>query len=353
MGVVTLVDISGGEHPQARRPTIREVARLAEVSHQTVSRYLRLDDTINPAMRERIGQAIAQLDYRPNLVARAMRSRRTGRLALLLPPGTAISSLAMFTGATAAAHEAGYVLEVVTLDGPANAQADRALELADSGFFEGIVCLTPLPVAARRPSANNTPIVVAPHYDDRMRSIGELADASITEDLIIRLAELGHRRFIHLAGDYVHTSARARRDVYLATIERLGLESHAVVDCAWQAPRARRAILDLPDEHRPTAVITANDVLAVAAITAATLRGWRVPDDLSVTGWDDNPAAAAMTPAVTTVHIDHENLGHRVVRQCLAALRGDQPPHQDQPPYQDQPLTTIVWRESTGPAPRG
>lgn len=334
-----------GARPQRRRPTIREVARLADVSHQTVSRYLKLDDTINEAMRTRIGQAIAQLDYRPNLVARAMRSSKTGRLAMLLPPGTAVSSLEVFTGATATAHAAGYVLEVVILDGPADARADRALELADSGFFEGIVCLTPLPPQTHWPTDTNTHIVVAPYYDDQMRGIGELADASVTEEIITRLAELGHERFIHLAGEYVHTSARQRRDVYLATIQRLGLRSHGVVDCDWRAEPARQAILDLPDDNRPTAVIAANDVLAVAAISAATRRGWRVPDELSVTGWDDNPVGAAMLPALTTVHIDHAHLGRRIIEQLIVAFQGGQPPERD------QPLATTIWRESTGPAP--
>jgi DNA-binding LacI/PurR family transcriptional regulator len=111
-----------------------------------------------------------------------------------------------------------------------------------------------------------------------MRHIGELADASRVGEIIQRLAEHGHRRFLHLAGDYAYTSARHRREVYLATIERLGLKSHGVVDCDWQADRARRAILDLPVQAGVTAVIAANDVLAAGAISGVTLRGWQVPE---------------------------------------------------------------------------
>lgn len=331
------------EVAERRRPTIREVARLAGVSHQTVSRYLRLDPTINDLMQQRIEQAITQLDYRPNLVARAMRNHKTGRLALVLPPGTAISSLEILTGATVAAHDAGYVVEVVTLGGTTDTRAARALELADSGLFEGLVALTPLLLGTQRPSAQTTPIVVAPEYDDQMRHIGELADASRVGEIIERLAEQGHRRFLHVAGDYAYSSARHRKEVYLATIERLGLESHGVVDCDWQADRARQAVLDLPVEAGVTAVIAANDVLAAGAISGATLRGWQVPRDLSVTGWDDNPVAAAMTPAITTVSIDHERLGRRAVMHLLAVLQGKPEPEDN------EPITTIIWRESTGP----
>jgi DNA-binding LacI/PurR family transcriptional regulator len=333
----------GGQVAERRRPTIREVARLAGVSHQTVSRYLRLDPTINGAMQQRIEQAISQLDYRPNLVARAMRNHKTGRLAVLLPPGTAISSLEILTGATAAAHDAGYVVEVVTLGGTTETRAARALELADSGLFEGLIALTPLPVGAQRSSAQTTPILVAPEYDDQMRGIGELADASRLSEMIERLAELGHRRFLHLAGDYAHAVARHRKEVYVATIERLGLESHGVVDCDWQADRARRAVLDLPVQTGVTAVITANDVLAAGAISGATLRGWQVPRDLSVTGWDDNPVAAAMTPAITTVSVDHQRLGRRSLLQLLAVLQGKPEPEDH------EPITRIIWRQSTGP----
>jgi DNA-binding LacI/PurR family transcriptional regulator len=315
------------------------------VSHQTVSRYLRADTTINEDMQRRIGQAIAQLDYRPNLVARAMRDRRTGRLALLIPSGRAVSSLEVLAGATAAAHEAGYVVEVVTLGGPVVSRAGRALELADSGLFEGILALTPLPRPAEGSMRGAAPIVVSADYDDRMRGIGELADASTVAEIVERLAARGHRRFLHLAGDYAHTSARCRRQVYLESIERLGLESHGVADCEWLADKARRAVLDLPADSGVTAVVCANDLLAAGAIRGAVERGWRVPEQLSVTGWDDNPLGAVMVPSLTTVTVDHERLGRRAIRRLLAVLQGEPEPEEH------DLITSVVWRESTGDAP--
>ncbi|MEU4654909.1 LacI family DNA-binding transcriptional regulator [Streptomyces sp. NPDC023723] len=319
------------------------MARLAGVSHQTVSRYLRSDATINEALRERIRLAIAQLDYRPNLAARAMRNRKTGRLALLMPSGTAISSLEMFAGATTAAREAGYDVEVVILGDPMESRERRVLELADYGVFEGILALTPLPALSERSTRGSTPIVVCAEYDEQMRSIGELADATTTAEIIEHLAEQGHRRFLHLAGDYAHTSARARRQVYLETIARLGLESHAVVDCDWLPDRARRSILDLPADSGVTAVIAANDLLATGAIRGAQERGWRVPGDLSVTGWDNNPLGAAMMPSLTSVAVDHERLGRRAVGRLLAVLRGEAEPDDG------GLITRVVWRESTAP----
>ncbi|GGY98325.1 LacI family DNA-binding transcriptional regulator [Streptomyces poonensis] len=193
--------------------------------------------------------------------------------------------------------------------------------------------------------SGSTPIAVSADYDDRMRGIGELADASAMAEIVERPARQGHRRFLHLAGDYAHTSARWRKQVYLETIERLGLESYGVVDCDWQAEKGRLAVRELPDDSGVTAVVCANDLLATGAIRGAVERGWRVPRDLSVTGWDDNPLGAAMMPSLTAVSVDHERLGRRAVRRLLAVLR-DEPE-----PEENDAITAVVWRESTAPAP--
>jgi DNA-binding LacI/PurR family transcriptional regulator len=320
-----------------------EVAKLAGVSHQTVSRYLRFDGGMKEPTKERIRAAIEQLDYRPNLVARAMRTRRTGRLAVLLPAGTAISSLEMLAGVTAVAHEEGYVVEVVTLGGSSQERSERVRELSDSGLFEGILSLTPLSLQGGR--AGGAPVVVSPDYDDEMRSIGEPADAFRMVEIIERLAGYGHRRFLHMAGDYAHPSARCRRQVYLRTLDKLGLESYGIADCDWSADAARQAVLALPPGSGVTAVIGANDVLAAGAIRGAWERGWRVPADLSVTGWDNNPVAAILPPTITTVAVDYERLGRRALTRLLASLRGELIPEDE------EPITHVIWRESTGPAP--
>ena len=121
-----------------RRPTIRDVARLAGVSHQTVSRHLKHDPTVSPMLAAHIDQAVAQLDYRPNLVARAMRNRSTGRLALVLPAGDARSPSEVLAGANDAAQRAGFALEVVTLP-PGELRGGRVAELADSGLYEAVL----------------------------------------------------------------------------------------------------------------------------------------------------------------------------------------------------------------------
>lgn len=328
-----------------RRPTIMEVARLADVSHQTVSRYFRAPDGLKPTTKARVQAAVEQLNYRPNLVARSMRTRRTGRLAVVVPT-LAYSPARMLAGASAAAHAAGFAVEVLSLEGGADERTQRVAELADSGQVDGIVAFAPVNDAAELEGSSGTPIVASADFDDEMRGIGELADASAVGELIRGLADLGHRRFLHITGDLQFASARARRNTYLEAIATLGLESFGVVEGDWSSESGMAAIRCLPDRDRPTAVVAPNDLVAAGAIRGAIDRGWAVPDDLSVTGWDDQPLGRLLRPALTTVEVDLESLGSRAMARLITALR-------DEPlPSEVRPIHRVIWRESTGAAPR-
>ena len=323
-----------------RRPTIRDVARLAGVSHQTVSRHLRRDPTVSPMLAAHIDQAVAQLDYRPNLVARAMRNRSTGRLALVLPAGDARSPSEVLAGASEAAQRAGFALEVVTLP-PGELSSGRVAELADSGLYEAVLSLTDLPGGGRE-RLGTVPIVSAPVYDRKLRGVGPLSEASRMLELVQGLAARGHRELLHLTGDRHHPSSQRRREAFRRAIEELGLRSAGVVDCRWDPEAARRTILDLPECTGVTAVLASDDVVAAAVVRAAAERGWRVPGDLSVTGWDDLPLGAWMSPSLTTVAIDNHRLGAELLEELLRVMRGEDP-------AMDRPsITEVVWRESTG-----
>ncbi|MEE1617685.1 LacI family DNA-binding transcriptional regulator [Brachybacterium sp. J153] len=327
----------------ARRPTIRDVARLAGVSHQTVSRHLKHDPTVSPMLAAHIDQAVAQLDYRPNLVARAMRNRSTGRLALVLPAGDGRSPTEVLAGANDAAQEAGLALEVVTLPS-GELEGGRVAELADSGLYEAVLSLTDLPGGGRE-RLGTVPIISAPVFDRRLRGVGPLSEANRMTELVQGLADLGHRELLHLTGDRGHPSSQRRREAYLHAVDDLGLRSAGVIDCGWDPEVARRTILELPADTATTAVLAADDVVAAGVIRGARERGWRIPEDLSVTGWDDLPLGAWMSPSLTTVSIDNHRLGAELLEELLRVMRGEDP-------AMNRPtITRLVWRESTGPAP--
>ena len=182
-----------------KRATIWEVARAAGVSHQTVSRYLRNEGGLRPATREKIDKAVAELDYKPNLIARSMRTRRSNRIAIVLPELTTFVPIPVLRGASAAARAAGYITDVVGLEGDEKRRAEGTLALLDSQQIEGVLSFTPLSDEVIE-AAGRRPIVVYGEYDDRMHSRGNLADGKPAAMIVRHLAELGHRRFLHVAG---------------------------------------------------------------------------------------------------------------------------------------------------------
>jgi LacI family transcriptional regulator len=330
---------------ESRRPTIKEVARLAGVSHQTVSRYLRSRSGLKPATLERIDAAVSELNYRPNLVARSMRTRRTGRLAVLLPT-MVFNPSRILHGATQAAQEAGFTVEAISVIGGTETRTERMLEIAGTGQVEGILALAPISPGAEDLLPRGETVVVAADFDDQMRGIGELADASPLVEIMEGLVEFGHRRFFHVAGNLQFASARARRAAYLDTVERLGLESVGVVDGDWSGRSGYDAVRVLPDEAMPTAVIAANDMVAAGAIRALIERGLDVPGDVSVTGWDNNEACEFLPPSLTSVEVDLEGLGRNAMLSLVKAVSG-----RELEPA-PRPLQHVIWRESTGPTTR-
>ncbi|MFK4042647.1 LacI family DNA-binding transcriptional regulator [Nonomuraea wenchangensis] len=326
------------------RVTIHEVARRAGVSHQTVSRYFRHNEGLKPETRRKIDEVVQELNYRPNLVARSMRTRRTNRLAITLPASAHLWPMRLLGAASAAAHAEGFQLEVVSVVGDARARAERVLELAASGQVEGILSLSPLDLD---PVRAPVPVVVTGDYDDNMRGVNELADASPVAEIIDYLAGLGHRVFLHIAGAQTFTSARNRKRVYEQTIESRGLTSYGVAAGDWSARSGYDAVHALPDDCGVTAIVAANDHVAMGAVRAALARGWRVPGDVSVFGWDDEELGRFATPSLSTVAVDREVQGREAVARLVAEVRGEPAP---EPAARS--LNQVIIRESAGPPPR-
>ncbi|WP_344981943.1 LacI family DNA-binding transcriptional regulator, partial [Streptosporangium fragile] len=136
-------DATGAARPK-KRATIQEVAKLAGVSHQTVSRYFRRSGGLRPRTVASIERAVAELDYRPNLAARSMRTRKSNRIVVVLPDLTNFIPAPILRGASAAAHEADYLLDVIGLEGGQESRAERVLSLLDSAQADGILSFTPL-----------------------------------------------------------------------------------------------------------------------------------------------------------------------------------------------------------------
>ncbi|SOD63404.1 transcriptional regulator, LacI family [Streptomyces zhaozhouensis] len=331
-----------------RRPTIYEVARLAGVSHQTVSRFLRKDPTMRPDTARRVSHAVRELDYRPNLAARSMRTRRTNRIAVILPETTSFVPTRLLSGAAAAAHDAGYLVDVVGLEGDAAARAERIGALLQPANVDGILSFTPLAENLRpAPGAQRVPIVVDGEYDDNMRARALLADAKAADDIIGHLADLGHRTFVHVAGPRTFASAVNRRAEYEASVARRGLVSHAVVDGDWSAGSGWRAAREVIAGSPATAVFAANDRVAFGVIRGLQSSGVDVPGRVSVFGWDDDELGRYFHPPLSTVRVNRESQGRAAFQRLLSLLHGQEPAA----PMDTAGLNHLIFRDSTAPPP--
>ncbi|GAA3284769.1 LacI family DNA-binding transcriptional regulator [Nesterenkonia halobia] len=330
-----------------RRSTIHEVARAAGVSHQTVSRYLRGLGPFRPQTIEQVEAAIEELNYRPNTIARSMRTRRTGVLSVVLPSPVEQMPTPMLAAAGEVAHREGFLMEIAVVEGSPQERAARARELMDSGRVEGVLSLSGLPGLEESPrTATTAALAVLGQYDDRLRGIGPLADASLVAEIVRRLAAMGHRRFLHVQGPQEWASAAARRQIFEETIAADGLESHGVVGGAWSPETGHSAIMELAEDSGVTAVVAANDYVAFGVMRAAHERGWRIPEDLSVVGWDDLGVSRYAVPALSTVAADRAGQGRFAMERLIALVR------EQDPPTVMPEMNTLLLRESVGPAPR-
>lgn len=324
---------------RARRPTLREVAELAGVSHQTVSRYFRPQGGLLPETAARVKKAVDTLGYTPNLTARSMRTRRSGVLALVLPG--LVGPERTIAAACDEARSSGYRVEIVIgLDEGPEALSARASELLADGQVEGVLSISSMDPESLVPAGA---VVQVDEYDHRLRAVEAAAeDQETTVEIVRQLADLGHQDLLHVGGPQDWLSARLRMAGYLEACERFGLRSHGEPSGPWHPETGRAAVLDLPDDSPVTAVVAASDDIGVGVLGALQRRGWAVPERVSVTGWDDRHLARYASPSLSTVVVDRETAGRHAMRRLIAAIEG-----REEPEAPSTPLTRVEFREST------
>ena len=327
--------------------TIYDVAQTAGVSHQTVSRFLRGFEGIRPETRERVIRALDELGYRPNQAARSLKSGQSHRIGALTHEISLVGPSRIVEGASVAAREAGYVLDIVSLDSRNPRAIEDALALITQHDLAGVLALaaTDDMTKAFEATAFRIPAYVAAESDavpDDPRSVLSREGVPL---LVAHLAELGHSRLVHIAGPMMWSAARNRVRAYEAAVRAHGLRSLGIRHGDWSAASGYRAIVELGDLHGATAVVAANDQMALGAMLALKERGVQIPGQVSVVGIDDLPESAYFDPPLTTLRNDFEGQGRAAVSRLLARME-----HADYLPVPVAPPTLVV-RRSSGPAP--
>jgi DNA-binding LacI/PurR family transcriptional regulator len=319
------------------------VARAAGVSHATVTRLLKGFAGIRPETRERVHEAIRELGYRPNLTARSLTTGRSHRIAALTHEITQVGPNKILEGANMAARDAGYLLDVITLDVHDSAAIRESIDLALQLDIAGVLALasTDEVTKAVETATFRVPLYLATGQDRMPAESPPAANGLLP--LLRHLSDLGHRDVVHIAGPPGWVGARNRTREYEAAVVELGLNSRGIIHGDWSARSGYEAIASLPDELPATAFVAANDQTALGAMLALSERGHNVPDDVSVTGVDDTPEAAYFSPPLTTLRLDFAAQGRDAVQQLLARIDGVALP------VQQPRLPELIVRRSTGP----
>lgn len=307
-----------------RGPGMTEVARVAGVSQKTVSRVVNGEPHVSPEVRDRVLRVIRELDYRPNNAARALllgRYRRIGVVTLgtaLYGPSTLLSALER------AMQRAGYSFALAgTLEGQ---RVSVAVESLLEQGVDGIVLSEPIDEGTPLRFSADVPVVSLGEGMELTEGVGAVVGADgvaaarmATEHLL----GLGHRTVWHLPGPQDWYAARDRLRGWREALEAVGApEPPLPTEGDWSPASGYAAYRQLAQLSDVTAVFAANDDMAIGALRAFAEAGLAVPDDVSIVGYDDIPAAPYLSPPLTTVRQDFTAVADHAVDTLIAMIEG-------------------------------
>ena len=309
-----------------------DVARLAGVSHQTVSRVINGQNNLRPATREKVEEAIRQLGYRPNTAARALVTRKSSTIGVIGSKSGYWGRSTVHRTIQAAGRAAGYFVSSVNLQRLTREELVDAIEHLRNQGVEGIVLISATDDAvevARAQEQWGVPVVVVEGDPARTQwtvGVDQVAGAELGTQ---HLVELGHTDIVHLAGPQEWTEARARLLGWQNAMYAAGLRPSQHVVGDWSAASGFEAGQEIAAREDVTAVFCANDQMALGLLRALHEAGRTVPGGtrgVSVVGFDDIPEAAYLIPPLTTVRQDFEAVGRRAIEILRAALAGEPAP---------------------------
>lgn len=311
-----------------RLPRLEDVAELAGVSHQTVSRVVNNHPNVSAGTRERVEAVIARLGYRRNTAARSLVTRRSQTIGVLGSELSQYGPANTLLGVERAARDAGYFVSVAALrEVSRDAILDAVRHFLDQSV-DGIVVIVPhletLAALAELPIGVQV-VAVGPDGNDTVG--GVRVDQRRGAELAVRhLIGQGHVRIGHVAGPQDWIDAVARADGWRSTLASAGLDTDLIIEGDWSAGSGYEIGRRIAATRRATALFVGNDQMALGVLRALTEAGIKVPQDVSVVGFDDQPEAGYFSPPLTVVRQDFEELGRRCMQMMFTAFDGTEGP---------------------------
>ncbi|KRD47074.1 LacI family transcriptional regulator [Oerskovia sp. Root918] len=340
---------SPGAEPSSRpRASINDVAKHAGVSAQTVSRVANGQTNVRASTRERVRVSMQALGYRPNSAARILKSGRFRSIGFVTFNLATLGTERTLNAIAEACEAAGYTTTLLPVEDPTQLEVAGAFSRLEEQAVDGII----LVMSAELDSLDelkltaDLPLVIVDSDAELPYTIVDTDQEQGARIALEHLLGLGHRDIAHISGPATSFSAKRRAAAYRQIMSDAGLEPRPVVVGDWTATSGMERMRDLlASTQPPTAVFAGNDQMALGAMHAIHAHGWKVPDDVSVVGFDDTDDAAAYWPALTTVHQNFDAVGRQATELLLSIIDGD--------PNGTQKVlvpTRLVVRASTGPA---
>jgi DNA-binding LacI/PurR family transcriptional regulator len=347
MTTVTTPGSPGAAAGRRRGPSMADVARLAGVSGQTVSRVSNGRTNVDAETRARVLAAMEELGYRPNSAARALRTGRFRSLGVIMFTLSSFGNMRTLDAIASAAEEAGYSLTLIPVPHPTRGEVSDAFQSLADAAVDGVIIV----IEAHLLDESDVelppglPVVIVDSAgDDRFTWVDTdqaLGARLATEHLL----GLGHATVRHVAGPERSYSATRRRESWEATLRSHGAIVHPPLVGDWSAESGHELGLELARDPSVTAIFAANDQMALGVLRALHESGRAVPAEVSVVGFDDMEEAASFWPPLTTVHQFFGEVGRRSVEALLHEVEsGDRR-------APSVVATELVVRASTAPPP--
>jgi DNA-binding LacI/PurR family transcriptional regulator len=307
---------------RSRAVVMADVAKLAGVSLQTVSRVINNSPHVRADTRERVQDAMRKLEYRPNPVARALVTGRSRTLGVVSFDTTLYGPASTLFGIERAAHEADYFVSIVSLRSLTRPSVISAVErLRDQGV-DGILVIAPQDSATQAllHLPEDVPVVAAEAGPDEsvpLVAVDQVAGARLAT---AHLLELGHRTVWHISGPADWLEAQDRVNGWRTTLDAAGAPAPPVLIGDWSARAGHELGRQLAANPEVTAVFAANDQMALGLLRALHEEGRRIPGEISVVGFDDIPDAEYFTPPLTTVRQNFNEMGRRSLLLLLEQI---------------------------------
>jgi DNA-binding LacI/PurR family transcriptional regulator len=345
------VDGTQRARSEGRRASMVDVARLAGVSAQTVSRVSSGYSGVLHETRGRVLAAMSELGYRPNSAARALKSGRFRTIGVIMSTLATTGNMRTLEAIVTAAVAEGQAITLLPpVAVPAHGRAPGSFSRLREEAVDGVIIVMEIHLLRRQVISipPGVPIVVVDSDAGNEYAVVDSDQAAGAASAVQHLLDLGHRNVWHIAGPPESFAAQRRLDAWARVLREAGITPPPVFHGDWTAESGYKAGLQLATEDGCTAIFSANDSMALGVLRALNDAGLRVPADMSVVGFDDVPESSSFIPPLTTVHQDFAEVGRRCVEGVLRQVRGGSPERGTA-----LVRTQLIVRQSTGaPAQR-